>query len=425
MTTTTTRLLIISPSSSDAANPPSDFQRIAGRIDDVAVGFYQGAASAGAPSSPYKGLLWYQTDTRDLLYYSGTTWELISVFVSGNSTAPTYYASGSLWYRTDLKKLNIYNGSAWSTLGVADVASTAPSSPVSGQMWYNTTNSTINLYTTSWLTLTTQGPQGAQGAQGSTGPQGPSGSGGTGSQGATGAQGATGPQGSAGTNGSQGVTGSQGATGSQGVTGSAGAQGNQGNQGVSSNAVVQSSAPTGTQGTLWYDTVKAALKTYDGSSWKSTDRSVPPYLTVYRTSSQTIGSSGAGYYLVNFGGAGNTTISYGANAPSVASSTSAITIGQNGIYTINFWASTDATSSVYFVVNAFVTSAISNISGTYIGSGYPVTTGSNNPSSSLSITLPLQLNDTILAKIYTSGSATLNSGVAGTQLSIVYNGPLV
>lgn len=107
------------------------------------------------------------------------------------------------------------------------------------------------------------GPQGSTGPQGNigpTGPQGPQGNVGPAGANSTvpGPTGPQGPQGNAGTPGTAGAQGPQGVQGNTGAPGATGATGAQGPSGVML-ATVSDTAPTLTNGALWFDSVGTQL----------------------------------------------------------------------------------------------------------------------------------------------------------------------
>ena len=157
----TTRLNLNYPQSTDPANPPSDFQSLATTIDNEVVGYYQGSSTA-APSAPYEGMFWFQTDTMNIYYYSGaaTGWQPVSMyFASSTATAPNPAIMGMFWYQTDTNKLLVYNGSQWiAPVPTSVSASSNPPTPAyTGMLWYQSDTKMMQVYdgtlgTPAWVT---------------------------------------------------------------------------------------------------------------------------------------------------------------------------------------------------------------------------------------------------------------------------------
>jgi len=157
----TPRLNLNYPQSSDPANPPSDFQSIANTLDNEVVGYVH-SSSTSAPANPYLGLIWYQTDTQNIYYYSGPQngWMPVSMYyASSTATSPNPTLPGMFWYQTDTNQLKVYNGSQWiESVPAIMASSTAPPTPAySGMIWYQTDTKQMQVYdgtlsTPGWVT---------------------------------------------------------------------------------------------------------------------------------------------------------------------------------------------------------------------------------------------------------------------------------
>ena len=171
-------------------------------------------------------------------------------------------------------------------------------------------------------------------------------------------------------------------------------------------------------GNIWYDQTNAGLKVWSGSAWESAQQ-VNPYLLTYRGLNQVLSTNAS--TAIDFGSTGTT---IGANAPTFSYGTpGVININQSGLYKIDFNVSSN-TNNAYF--NALVTTSTSLSSpgnATYGGSnGYSTT---NNPGSSVSLTLPFANGDSFTCKVYCGGTAvTILGGQGSTFCTVAYIGPI-
>jgi microcystin-dependent protein len=106
MSSTTPRLSLQYPGPSDPANPPSDFQTLANKIDTIAAGWLAQASTAGTPTG-IVGQFWLKTDTQTVSVYNGTAWIPVgtapgTIVDWAGSTAPSGYVlcNGTLYSTT-------------------------------------------------------------------------------------------------------------------------------------------------------------------------------------------------------------------------------------------------------------------------------------------------------------------------------------
>lgn len=76
---------------------------------------------------------------------------------SANATAPSAPLAGQLWFNTTTKIIQVWNGTTWKSLGGATASSSAPSNNNTGDLWYDTINQQLNVYTGNSFILV--GPQ--------------------------------------------------------------------------------------------------------------------------------------------------------------------------------------------------------------------------------------------------------------------------
>lgn len=72
--------------------------------------------SPGTPNSailttPVEGQLWYNSTTKSLYLYNGTSWGVLSITVGTSTPAPAI--TGDLWYDTSIPQLKVYNGTSF------------------------------------------------------------------------------------------------------------------------------------------------------------------------------------------------------------------------------------------------------------------------------------------------------------------------
>jgi hypothetical protein len=70
-----------------------------------------------APNAPISGQLWYNSSTKRLSYYDGTSkWKSASG-AEASSTEPLGLTTGDLWYKTSTKQLYVHNGIDFTLVG--------------------------------------------------------------------------------------------------------------------------------------------------------------------------------------------------------------------------------------------------------------------------------------------------------------------
>ena len=201
-----------------------------------------------APVNPKQGLFYFDTNSKRMVYYNGTSWEYFSktleelglrtVLIGGEQTTVSKDDGGdNVFTFFDINgqpyTFTIKNGSKGSRGIQGETGPAGPQGPAGAAGAKGDKGDTGET-----------GPQGPKGDTGEIGPQGPKGdTGATGPQGPKGDTGATGPQGPKGDAGAAGKDGVQGATGPQGPKGDTGATGPQGPAGAAGAA--------GTRGSRW------------------------------------------------------------------------------------------------------------------------------------------------------------------------------
>jgi hypothetical protein len=86
--------------------------------DENFIRLLESGANGSAPSAPLTGQLWYNTGSKTLQVYNGTTFKSLSG-ATAQATAPTSTAAGDLWFDTTNQQLKVWTGSAWLAVGPA------------------------------------------------------------------------------------------------------------------------------------------------------------------------------------------------------------------------------------------------------------------------------------------------------------------
>lgn len=118
------------------------------------------STSSALPANPLQGDFTYCTDNGGEAYYSGSAWHFSSLITATSVSRPTGSAlqTGTIIYETDTRRLMVYNGStaAWENKSGAFVctSSTRPSTPGQGHLIYETDTGRTLLYSGSaWIVL--------------------------------------------------------------------------------------------------------------------------------------------------------------------------------------------------------------------------------------------------------------------------------
>ena len=85
-------------------------------LNENLVKLLENAASTSAPTSPFRGELWFDTSTNQLKVYDGTSFKPTGGS-KAQSSAPSNPSSGDLWLDTDDDQVYAYTGSAWQLVG--------------------------------------------------------------------------------------------------------------------------------------------------------------------------------------------------------------------------------------------------------------------------------------------------------------------
>lgn len=91
--------------------------------DDNYVRLLESGSNSTAPAAPLTGQLWYNSTSKTLQVYNGTTFKSISGAAS-QTTAPTNPAAGDLWFDTINQQLKVWTGTAWLAIGPASTTGT-------------------------------------------------------------------------------------------------------------------------------------------------------------------------------------------------------------------------------------------------------------------------------------------------------------
>ena len=78
-------------------------------LNENLVKLLENSAGTGAPSAPLAGELWFDTNTKQIKVYDGTSFKPTGGSKTGN-TAPTSPSVGDLWLNTDDDQLFVYTG---------------------------------------------------------------------------------------------------------------------------------------------------------------------------------------------------------------------------------------------------------------------------------------------------------------------------
>lgn len=84
---------------------------------------------------------------------------LLENFAGGN--APGKPLEGQLWYNSDSKRINVYTGTSWNVVGGTKISSTAPVDPAPGDGWYESDSGKFYVY--NGIDFTFVGPETAVG----------------------------------------------------------------------------------------------------------------------------------------------------------------------------------------------------------------------------------------------------------------------
>jgi len=108
----------------------------------------ENSANDTEPSNPLAGQLWYDTDNSLLKIYTGSQFKVISSATAASS-APTGTTTGDLWYDTAENQLKVYNGSGWTVVGPAYSTTTGTSGAIVETVLDNAAGShiVVKLYT--------------------------------------------------------------------------------------------------------------------------------------------------------------------------------------------------------------------------------------------------------------------------------------
>jgi hypothetical protein len=85
-------------------------------LNENLVKLLENSASASSPSSPLEGELWFDTTTKQIKVYDGTSFKPTGGSKS-QATQPSNPSAGDLWHDTDDDQLYFYSGSAWILAG--------------------------------------------------------------------------------------------------------------------------------------------------------------------------------------------------------------------------------------------------------------------------------------------------------------------
>ena len=85
-------------------------------LNENLVKLLENSAGTGAPASPLRGELWFDTNTGQLKVYDGSAFEPAG---GANSSAsqPVSPTAGDLWHETGTDQVHVYTGSAWQLIG--------------------------------------------------------------------------------------------------------------------------------------------------------------------------------------------------------------------------------------------------------------------------------------------------------------------
>jgi hypothetical protein len=115
MATSTPRLALTKPAGTDLVSL-ADINANYDKLDTNAGIFL--CTSVTRPGTPYSGQLIFETDTRRILQWSGTSWvnHSIGVLVCTTATRPTVPYNGQLIQDTDTNQILIRNGGTWTVI---------------------------------------------------------------------------------------------------------------------------------------------------------------------------------------------------------------------------------------------------------------------------------------------------------------------
>ncbi len=72
--------------------------------------------------------------------------KLLNNFASSTVNEPGQPQPGQLWFNTDTKKLNVYDGSSFKPTYGATVSGTQPASTSTGDLWFDTINGQLSIW---------------------------------------------------------------------------------------------------------------------------------------------------------------------------------------------------------------------------------------------------------------------------------------
>ena len=87
-------------------------------LDENFIHLLENSSNSTAPSAPLTGQLWFDSTSKVIKVYNGTTWKAISSATS-SATAPASNTTGDLWFDTTNQQLNVWTGTAWLVVGPA------------------------------------------------------------------------------------------------------------------------------------------------------------------------------------------------------------------------------------------------------------------------------------------------------------------
>lgn len=132
MATSTSRLSLRVPELTDSANIVTDYSD---NLDDIdrAVGAIS-CTSGARPTSPFSGMVAFETDTGNSIRWTGTAWQHLGVATVSATSQITVPRTGQLILLTTDNLLYRYNGTAWVT-----AISTGTGNPDGGLARYDPT----------------------------------------------------------------------------------------------------------------------------------------------------------------------------------------------------------------------------------------------------------------------------------------------
>jgi hypothetical protein len=86
-------------------------------------------SNATAPSNPLEGQLWWNSGTKNLRVYSGSSWKTFASATSG-STQPPAPTVGDQWFNTNTNQFSVWDGTKWVIIGPSAMPGTGISGAV-------------------------------------------------------------------------------------------------------------------------------------------------------------------------------------------------------------------------------------------------------------------------------------------------------